>query len=68
MPGFGSDSSGHEEWFWHFWKVEKEKPYVEFMERNYPPGFTYADFGPQFTAEFFDANQWADIFEASGAK
>nr|XP_020668534.1 plasma alpha-L-fucosidase isoform X2 [Pogona vitticeps] len=38
------------------------------MNANYPPGFTYEDFGPSFTAEFFDANQWADILKASGAK
>ncbi|XP_055958366.1 alpha-L-fucosidase isoform X2 [Patella vulgata] len=38
------------------------------MKNNYRPDFTYADFGPQFTAEFFDANQWADMFKASGAE
>lgn len=38
------------------------------MEANYPPGFSYEDFGPLFTAEFFDPNQWADILKASGAK
>ena len=41
---------------------------MKFMEANYPAGFTYEDFGPQFTAEFFDPNQWADILKASGAK
>jgi alpha-L-fucosidase len=28
----------------------------------------YPDFAPQFRAEFFDANQWADILQRSGAK
>ena len=37
------------------------------MQANYKPDFTYADFGPQFTAEFFDSYRWADIFNASGA-
>lgn len=46
----------------------KLKPYVDFMKENYPVGFTYQDFAPMFTAEFFDPNEWADIFEASGAK
>ena len=32
------------------------------------PDFTYGDFAKQFKAEFFDPNQWADIFNASGAK
>ncbi len=38
------------------------------MEQNYPPGFTYADFAPQFQAEFFDPKEWVDIFASSGAK
>lgn len=42
--------------------------YVEFMKDNYPPSFKYEDFGPLFTAKFFNANEWADIFQASGAK
>ena len=29
---------------------------------------TYQDFAPRFTAEMFDADQWADIFARSGAK
>jgi alpha-L-fucosidase len=28
----------------------------------------YADFAPQFRAEFFDANRWADVLQRSGAK
>ena len=38
------------------------------MQDNYRPDFTYADFAKQFTAEFFDARDWAEMFEASGAK
>ena len=38
------------------------------MKQNYRPDWTYADFANQFTAEFYDPNRWADIFEASGAK
>ncbi|XP_005043944.1 PREDICTED: plasma alpha-L-fucosidase [Ficedula albicollis] len=62
VPSFGS------EWFWWYWQKEKREPYVKFMDTNYPPGFSYEDFGPLFTAEFFDANQWADVLKASGAK
>ncbi|XP_077207131.1 plasma alpha-L-fucosidase isoform X1 [Paroedura picta] len=62
VPSFGS------EWFWWYWKKEKREPYIKFMEKNYPPGFSYEDFGPLFTAEFFDADQWADVLKSSGAK
>ena len=42
--------------------------YVNFMKKNYRPDFTYADFAADFTAEFYDPAQWADILKASGAK
>ena len=46
----------------------KKEDVIEFMKKNYPPNFEYQDFAPQFTAEFFDPNEWADLVEASGAK
>lgn len=51
-----------------YWQKEKIPKFVDFMKNNYPPDFKYEDFGPLFTAKFFNANQWADIFQASGAK
>ncbi|XP_047588550.1 plasma alpha-L-fucosidase [Lutra lutra] len=62
VPSFGS------EWFWWYWQEKKIPMYVEFMKNNYPPNFKYEDFGPLFTAKFFNASHWADIFQASGAK
>ncbi|XP_030625770.1 plasma alpha-L-fucosidase [Chanos chanos] len=62
VPSYGS------EWFWWFWQGQKIANYVQFMKKNYPPGFQYQDFAPMFTAEFFDAKHWTDIFVSSGAK
>ncbi|XP_064609241.1 alpha-L-fucosidase-like [Liolophura sinensis] len=62
VPSYGSP------WFWWYWKGVKSPAYQQFMEKNYPPGFTYADFAPLLKAELFDPDQWADIIEASGAK
>lgn len=62
VPSYGS------EWFWYYWKEQQNPYYVDFMNKNYPPSFTYPDFAPKFTAEFFNAKEWANIFEAAGAK
>ena len=54
-------------WFWNRWH-NGDQVYVNFMKKNYPPNWTYADFAPEFTAEFYNPDQWAEIFQASGAK
>ena len=61
VPSFGS------EWFWNNWQTG-QKPYVDFMKANYRPDWTYADFASQFTTEFFNPDEWVDLFQASGAK
>ncbi|XP_069692526.1 alpha-L-fucosidase-like [Periplaneta americana] len=62
VPSFSS------EWFWYFWKEESYSPIVNFMKENYPPNFTYQDFARDFTAEFYNPEDWAEIFQSSGAK
>ncbi|XP_062870636.1 tissue alpha-L-fucosidase-like [Trichomycterus rosablanca] len=62
VPAFGS------EWFWWNWKGAMSPDYILFMAKNYPPGFTYPEFAPMFNAQFFEPDQWAELFEASGAK
>lgn len=62
VPAWGS------EWFWWHWKGEAKPQYLRFMRRNYPPGFSYAEFGPQFTARFFRPDSWAGLFRTAGAK
>ncbi|KOC67449.1 Alpha-L-fucosidase [Habropoda laboriosa] len=63
VPSFGS------EWFWYNWQEEHtDTKYDDFMKQRYPPNFTYQDFAHEFTAEFFNATQWSELFQASGAK
>lgn len=62
MPSFDS------EWFWYRWQDQQQPEYVEFMKKNYPPGFQYADFAPMFKAEFYDPDAWADLLAKSGAR
>ncbi len=61
VPSFGGA------WFQYYWRNNRSD-IVEFMKKNYRPDFTYADFAPQFTAEFYDPNEWAQIFSAAGAR
>ena len=66
--GVFSVPSKTNEWFWYEWKHFKDNATVNYMKENFKPDFTYADFAPKFTAEFFKPDQWATIFQASGAK
>jgi len=44
------------------------KRVVDFMRRNYPPNFTYQEFAPQFTAEFYNPAEWVELFKKAGAR
>ena len=75
VPSFvGVNSAGLSEWFWFYMgggegrKQAATKSSLDFMAKNFRPGFQYQDFANEFTAEFFDPDHWADIFQASGAK
>ncbi|XP_075229429.1 alpha-L-fucosidase isoform X2 [Lycorma delicatula] len=61
VPSFAS------EWFWINWKNGRSD-IIDFMNKNYRPGFTYQEFAPDFTAEFFSPQEWAELFRESGAK
>ena len=54
-------------WFWRHWK-DNVTSVVKFMEENYPPNFTYQDFGRELKMEFFNASWIADLVKDSGAK
>ncbi|XP_039251545.2 alpha-L-fucosidase-like [Styela clava] len=58
-----------DEWFWWYWKgTSPNQKVVNYMNANYPPEFTYADFAKDFTAELYDPDHWADLIQESGAK
>lgn len=57
------------EWMWWYWKGENPNPeVVQFIEKNYRPGYSYADFATDFHAEYFDANRFSEVVKKSGAK
>ncbi|XP_076256751.1 alpha-L-fucosidase-like isoform X1 [Rhynchophorus ferrugineus] len=66
--GIFSVPSIHSEWFWAYWKSHYDVEIDKYMKANYPPDFSYQEFAKDFTAEFFNATVWADIFAKSGAK
>jgi alpha-L-fucosidase len=38
------------------------------MNKTQKPGFAYQDFAKDFTAEFFNPEEWVKLFEEAGAK
>jgi alpha-L-fucosidase len=63
------------EWYWNALTGGKgEKPSEiqagtwAYHRRQYGADFDYKDFAPQFRAELFDADHWAEVFRRSGAK
>ena len=60
-------SAPYAEWYWR--KLEKrEGPTWEFHKRAYGADYKYQDFVHSFRAEMFDPDQWADLFQQSGAR
>ena len=66
--GVYSVPSVDDEWFWKYWMDRSDPTIVNYMEKNFRPDFTYQDFASMFTTEFYNPEEWADIFKASGAK
>lgn len=68
VPGWGVRGE-YAEWYWE--KISNKKPdnpWWQHHQKIHGADFDYKDFAPQFRAEYFDADQWADIFKRSGAK
>jgi len=63
------------EWYWNAMTKGKEgstKPIEAgtwaYHQKHYGADFKYQDLAPQFRAELFDPDHWADVFARSGAK
>ncbi len=57
--------------FWHKTVVnetDSDRRCIKYLKENFPPRFTYQDFAPMLTMEFFNASVIADIVAKSGAK
>lgn len=63
--------SKYSEWYWNRLVTDSSKvgkAFRTFHNQTYGPNFKYQDFASQFKAELFNPEQWADIFQNSGAK
>ncbi|GLH10814.1 Putative alpha-L-fucosidase [Gryllus bimaculatus] len=65
--GVFSVPSFESEWFWEMVNDDSSAPAL-LMKNNYPRGFTYQDFARDFTAEFYDPNDWVKVLNNSGAR
>src|SRR5512138_3932756 len=78
VPGFAPKGE-YAEWYWE--RIGREgdpdpnsvdarirRETRNFHERHYGEAFQYMEFAQSFTADLFDAKQWAQIFRDAGAK
>jgi len=65
------------EWYWmringgkdpNEQKADVGKMFMDHHNKMYGKDFKYQDFAPKFKAEYFNPNEWADIFKDAGAK
>lgn len=63
VPAFGN------EWYPRNMYIQGSPEYEHHINTyGYHKDFGYKDFIPMFTADNFDANEWADLFKQSGAR
>ena len=63
----GGAADSYAEWYWHHMNDPKHPTHKRHPE-VYGEKFRYQDFAPQFKAEMFDPDRWADLFDRAGAK
>lgn len=68
VPSWGAPKS-YAEWYWHNIANKKEdNPWWQHHKKFYGEKFEYQDFAPMFKAEYFNPEQWAELFYRAGAK
>ena len=69
VPAWGAQGE-YSEWYWRriIGNNPKEAVWRDFHAKHYGTNFNYMDFAPKFTAELYDAKQWADLFARAGVK
>jgi len=68
VPAWGAPKT-YSEWYWN--NMADKKPdnvWWQHHKQQYGEAFEYKDFAPLFKAEHFNPDQWADLFQRSGAK
>ncbi len=53
---------------WYQWDLEHQDATLEYHNRVYGSHFSYYNFGEMFTADLFDAKEWATLFKKAGAQ
>lgn len=66
VPAFASNE-GYAEWYYRGLQTDDGERKA-FQERVYGDGFQYNDFAPLFKAELWNPDEWAELFEKSGAE
>lgn len=56
------------EWYWWYLHGLPTPEVIAFHNKTYGPDFSYEEFGPMFTAELWQPDEWATLFKESGAK
>jgi alpha-L-fucosidase len=70
------DKLAYAEWYWHQMSEGRDNPKANAVETGtwtyhqkvFGADYDYKNFAPQFRAQLFDPDQWADILAHSGAK
>ena len=66
VPAFGGNAT----WYSHAVYMDPNSEARKYHEKTYGPldQFGYKDYIPMFTAEKFDADEWAELFQRAGAR